>query len=83
MSKHLRMQHSSVTESTDARWRRLRPDLYWETEAEAVLTPHQRQPMAPGRGRLTLPPTIIPRLLSEGWMNLLSGIQGAGRRLTH
>ena len=38
MSKHLRVQHSSVTESTDARWRRLRPDLYWEPEAEAVAT---------------------------------------------
>ena len=38
MSKHLRIQHSSVTESTDARWRRLRPDLYWEPEAEAVAT---------------------------------------------
>ena len=36
MSKHLRGQHSSVTESTDARWRRLRPDLYWEPEVEAV-----------------------------------------------
>ena len=39
MSKHLRGQHSSVTESTDARWRRLRPDLYWEPEVEAVATP--------------------------------------------
>ena len=42
MSKHLRGMNSSVTESTDARWRRLRPDLYWEPEVEVVAThaPH-------------------------------------------
>ena len=38
MSKHLRGQKTSVTESTDARWRRLRPELYWEPEVEAVAT---------------------------------------------
>ena len=49
------MQHSSVTESTAARWKRLRPDLYWEQEADAVSTPAPDVAAVPTRGTRARP----------------------------